>query len=477
MIEGATIRMPRGDDDRDRAPLINARDEAPSSRQQVKIGLLEHCGTGNLGDDATVAAVLQQIRTRWPDASVVGLSLDPSDSQHRHGIRTFPIRRSVFAFEKEWLWDRPILVSTGTFSGRLKRLLRGNRRLFDLVKALHTILIRKPTSLIQEVAFLLRSLAVTSELDILIICGGGQLLDWGGPWDFPYTILKWILLAKCTGGKCFFLNNGAGPFDHRLSGWFARLALSLGDHVSLRDRKSEVVVRSIGFHGRTQVVADCAWSLRVPDRFRHAIRSPRGGQMSVGIAPMAYCDPSRHWIKDVERYRELIDTLADFGSRLVARGHRLSLFSSDIWFDSRATADLQTAIKERSGEAGRRRVVRESVSSIDDLLGCLQRVDCYVTCRFHGIVLSHLLDVPTLAISPHPKVTTLMEEAGLSDYCIDISQCRGDSLMSKFDRMVENEEEIKVRIRRQVATCQQALRHQFDHLFPAVGSRKCTERG
>jgi len=33
--------------------------------------------------------------------------------------------------------------------------------------------------------------------DILIISGGGQLLDsWGGPWKYPYTILKWVLLAK-----------------------------------------------------------------------------------------------------------------------------------------------------------------------------------------------------------------------------------------------------------------------------------------
>jgi polysaccharide pyruvyl transferase WcaK-like protein len=200
--------------------------------------------------------------------------------------------------------------------------------------------------------------------------------------------------------------------------------------------------------------------------------------MVVGIGPMAYCDPSRHWVKNVQRYRELIDTLADFGSRLVARGYRLSLFSSDIWFDSRAIADLEAAIRERSGEGEGQRVVRESVSSIDDFLSCLQRVDCYVTCRFHGVVLSHLLDVPALAIAPHPKVTTLMEEAGLSDYCIDISQCRAECLMLKFDRIVGDAKEIKVRIRRQVSICQEALRHQFDHLFPETsGSERCCERG
>jgi polysaccharide pyruvyl transferase WcaK-like protein len=474
MIEAATTRIRQFGGDRDLAPLTKVPREVPSSRKQARIGLLEHCGTGNLGDDATVAAVLQQIRTRWPDASIVGLSLDPSDSQHRHGIRAFPIRQSVFAFEKDWSSNRSFPVPTTTLAGRLKQLLSGNRILFNIVKSLHATFVRKPASFVREVAFLGRSLVLAYHLDILIICGGGQLLDWGGPWAFPYTIFKWVFLARCTGAKCFFLNNGAGPLDHRLSRWFARRALSFGDYVSLRDRQSEAVVRGIGFRGNTQVVADCAWILRVPDCLRGAVGGPQRDQISVGIGPMAYCDPSRHWVKDVKRYRQLIDTLADFGSRLVARGHRLSLFSSDIWFDSRAIADLEAAVRERSGEAARQRVVREPVSSIDEFLRCLQRVDCYVTCRFHGVVLSHLLGVPVLAIAPHPKVTTLMEEAGLSDYCIDISQCRADALMHKFDRMVGNEKEIKVRTRRHVSSCQGALRRQFDHLFPATAdSERC----
>src|SRR4051794_30448643 len=67
-----------------------------------RIGLLAHCGTGNLGDEATVATVLQHIRSRWPEASVTGLSMDPEDSARRHGIPCFPMRQSVFPFEREW---------------------------------------------------------------------------------------------------------------------------------------------------------------------------------------------------------------------------------------------------------------------------------------------------------------------------------------------------------------------------------------
>src|SRR5262249_32621426 len=87
------------------------------------IALLEHCGTGNLGDDATGATALQQIKNRWPTAFVIGLSLDPVDSERRHGIPCFAIRQSVFPFMNEWSSaSRP--AKRVTYLGSLKASLK-----------------------------------------------------------------------------------------------------------------------------------------------------------------------------------------------------------------------------------------------------------------------------------------------------------------------------------------------------------------
>src|SRR5262249_58302553 len=51
-----------------------------------QIGLLNHIGGGNLGDDATIGAVLQNIRQRWPDVAITAFSQNPSDTSMRHGI-------------------------------------------------------------------------------------------------------------------------------------------------------------------------------------------------------------------------------------------------------------------------------------------------------------------------------------------------------------------------------------------------------
>ena len=430
-----------------------------------KIGLLEHCGTGNLGDDATITTVLEQIKSRWPSASVVGLSLDPLDSERRHGIPCFAIRQSVFPFEQEWSPASPA-ARRGRYSDRLKARFKKIGPLYRATKAIKNAVIVWPIQFVREIIFLWQSLFLACEFDLIVICGGGQLLDWGGPLAFPYTLFKWSLLAKCARAKCIFLNNGAGPLDATLSRWFIRRALAMADYVSLRDRASDELLRKIGFQGKIKVVADSAWGLSLPDGIAR-LRSKPKKELVIGIAPMAYGDSSRHWIDDNLGYRHLIDSLAEFSAELLRRGYRIRLFSSDIWFDSQALADLEATIHKNDPGLTADRVTREPVADIGELLAALSRVDCYVTCRFHGVVFASLLNVPTIALAPHPKVTTLMDDMGLSEYCVDIATCDATGLTARFDCLLANMDDVKACIQRHAAQSQSLLESQFDCLFRA----------
>ncbi len=444
--------------------------------EPIRVGLLEHCGTGNLGDDATVASVLQQINDRWPHASVIGLSLDPVDLEKRHGIPCFPIRQSLFACEREWTSDAdPRLEQRSTWKDKVRRTL--GKHAFGLLKSVYTVTIRKPAQLVSEVSFLLRSLAIARHLDVLIICGGGQLLDWGGPWRFPYTLFKWVALAKLGRAKCYFLNNGAGPLDSSVSRWLIRGALSLADYVSLRDTISREVVRKVGFKGKALVVADCAWALK-DATFDLATRHSLDGRgLIIGLAPMAYCDPTRHWSPDELCYRRTVAKIAKFGNHLVRRGHQLRLFSSDIWFDSKAISDVDAYMKKALPTDAQARITMERVTNVDDLLFQLSQVDCYVTCRFHGVIFAHLLGVPALAMAPHPKVRALMADFGLPQYCLDIADCDLKDMTIAFDDLVANMDEVKASVRHKVVAYQEALAAQFDSLFVSSwgGGRQSAE--
>ncbi len=60
-----------------------------------------------------------------------------------------------------------------------------------------------------------------------------------------------------------------------------------------------------------------------------------------------------------------------------------------------------------------------------------------------------------------------MEDMGLSKYCVDIATFNAADLTTKFDDLLANMDEVKARIRRQVAQRQFLLKSQLDLLFRA----------
>ena len=183
------------------------------------IGLLDHLGFGNLGDDATLDSVLQNLRNRWPHAKVIAFTMNPVDTYKRHHVPSYAIRLKW----KSAPHNQKAVSSDKGFKARVKRETAKYRKLFALLRAINRVTIETPKLLLQESSFLVESFFLVKDLDLLVISGGGQLLDsWGGPWAFPYTIFKWVILAKLAHVKCYFVNVGAGPLEHSLSKWFVR---------------------------------------------------------------------------------------------------------------------------------------------------------------------------------------------------------------------------------------------------------------
>jgi polysaccharide pyruvyl transferase WcaK-like protein len=425
----------------------------------TRIGLLHHVGGGNLGDDATLESVADGIRQRWSQAEIVAFSMNPDDTETRHGIKSHPIRRNC------WSIGYKSAAADGTFKAGVKALTRKHRHLFWLLKSAKAV-ICLPSETFRELSFLASSRHTMKSFDLLIISGGGQLTEKDGPWGFPYTIFKWVVLARSAGVRCVFLNVGAGPLTQPLSKFFVRRALLVADYVSLRDNKSQALVQKIGFTGESRVCPDSAYGLEVA-AVRGSARET-GSQSIVGFAPMDYCDPGPGGYqaeKDQIVYDAFIRKLASFASWLISRSHALVLFGTDFGVDPKAIQDLQSALLSYHGISSRQCGVDHSVKSVRDLLAAMSGMDYVVTCRFHGVVFAHLLKKPVLAIAPHPKVAELMADLELSNYCVDARDFDASALADKFASMVANAEEIKARMAMSLTRNRQQLRNQFDGLF------------
>ena len=222
-------------------------------------------------------------------------------------------------------------------------------------------------------------------------------------------------------------------------------------------------MQQIGFTGETQVGPDCVYGLNMfPPNMR---RIETWGDPIVGISPMAYCDPRRYYAKDLRVYDSFIRKLALFCTWLSHR-HRVTLFTTDIWFDAQTIEELALALKNETHAADSRILTHEPIMATEALFSQMSSMDYIVTCRFHGVVFAHLMNIPFIAISHHPKVATLMTDLELSEYCLDIETFDLKQLTTAFTRMVINKEDIKARMAEKVTLYKKALTSHFDQLFP-----------
>ena len=428
------------------------------TRMPPKIGLLDHVGGGNLGDDATQEAVIQNIRRRWPEVEIYGFSMNPADTESRHGIRSYPIRRNT------WSLGPCAEIVVPSLKGRVKLAALRYRRLFQVLRSVNALLVRMPKAICSELRFLATSLRTIGSFQTLIISGGGQLTEsWGGPWKFPYTIFKWVLIAKLNHVEPIVLNVGAGPLTMPLSKYFVRTALSLADYVSFRDAKSARLAEEIGFHGEKAVFPDLVYSLTppLPAANRPEVVSRRS---IVGFAPMPWGKSDLYPDENPMVYRSLLTAMVGLGSWLIANQYQVDLFSTDLGVDPPAIADLERTMRDASQDNAEHVRIAE-MKGTADLLGAMSTMEYVVTCRFHGVVFAHILNIPVIALSHHTKVSTLMADIGLQDYCLDLRTVDANKLIDTFSSLVANTPEIKKRMEETRSVYQARLASQFDKLF------------
>jgi polysaccharide pyruvyl transferase WcaK-like protein len=415
------------------------------------IGLLDHMGYGNLGDAAVQESVIANIKKRLPGARLVGFSLIPDDTIARHGIPCHPILR----------WHPRLQESGEPVHGHalaetsLKSKLKNTRLVYVWAKP--------ALEFVREMKFWMRSYRALRGLDLLIISGGGQLSEsWRGPWSHPFTIFKFCVLAKLARKRLYFLDVGAGPLKHPLSRFFAKCAVQLADYRSFRDEESQTLVRGLGVTCETHVYPDPAYALEVGD----LLVARRTNELPiVGLNPIGFCDPRVWYHKDAATYQAYLEKLAQFSIWLLDHGYDLRVFTNEISVDLQAIEDLRARLLPRLPPDMLSRVFPSPSKGVDDVLQQMSGFDFVVTSKFHGIIFSHLLRRPVLALSYHDKMDVAMREVGQDRFCADIERFDVDWLISAFRGLVDGSAGIQHATAAAVKARAARLSEQFDSLF------------
>ena len=401
------------------------------------VGVLGHVGTRNLGDEAIIEALIARIRLEWPGARIVAFSMDPADSARRHAVEAYPVRQEGGRLD---VASRAAEVAdTLRASKAIKPEVRPQpvARLLERIDAIvpkgrvRTALgtgLRRVAYLMTELGFLARSFWRVRNLDAMIIAGSNQFLDnFGGPWGYPYTLLKWVILCRLAGCRAFCLSVGAGPLEDPLSHRLARLALRLSNYASFRDHGSHALIARIAAAPIGSTAPDLAHGLAWPAT-EAVVSSER---VTVAINPMPLYD-ARFWpVADAERYRAFVRLLASFTQQVLRDGHR-ALFFTSHFADARVALDVTDVLRQEAPDLADRLPPIHFPTTVTELMKVVSSANVVVATRFHGILLSFLARRPVVGICYHGKARELMRKYGQERYAVDIDQLDEGDLIARL---------------------------------------------
>jgi polysaccharide pyruvyl transferase WcaK-like protein len=370
-----------------RGPRARAAGDRP------RVGLFGHLGSGNIGNDASLEAMLKYFSSEQPGAILDAMTLAPEAVKDRYGVPAVPLR-----------WLPP---DEGQGSGRAVA-----RK--SLVKVVDTV----------------RIASWVRRHDVVMIPGMGVLETAlpQRPWQGPYNMLVLCAAGRIFGTKVALVCVGANLPRERLTRWLFGAAGRLAFYRSYRDTLTRDAMRRMGVNtSGDNVYPDIAFGLPAPS-------AGPGDERTVGIGLMDYRgtdgdDPAQ----GDEIRAAYVEKMKSFTRWLVDDGRRVRLFIGDTNnADEHVVTEILADIRAHRPDLDPDWVVAEPVTTFADLMRAMDPVSTVVATRYHNVICALMLAKPTISIGYGEKNAVLMAGTGLADYCQSIGSLDVDRLIEQF---------------------------------------------
>lgn len=421
---------------------------ASSRRHAPRIGVIYPSGWGNLGDEAILQATFDALRRRWPQADLRAFTLYPARTASNHGVEADYLTGVSLPNFLSLRENVPLLVrATQRLSARTHGL-KGLGTVTGIISHL-------TSAVVFEAAALRNAWRWLQTADLILAAGGGQLdAVWGGAWGQPYALARWAWLARRAGVPFAFLSVGYGGTASGLSRRLIKYAVKRAAYCSVRDEGSRALTLKLGIDRTYAVVPDLAFSLCG----KPPLPARRPGY-DVAISPMVYMRPDSWPNGSRAQYDRYLELWSDLVTRIVKRGNRVHLFVSDPT-DTEAVRE----VCDRLDFETRASCTIARADSPDALLEFYRGVDFVVSSRLHGVLLAIVAGRPVLALSHERKVQAVMNDAGVSPFCIDLKTADISQVTERLDHLTTQLGVCTNRLAAYAAAARSAVRSQEDLL-------------
>ncbi|MFE1254151.1 polysaccharide pyruvyl transferase family protein [Streptomyces fungicidicus] len=388
----------------------------------VRVGVFGLLGSGNIGNDGSLEAVLGHLRAEHPDAVVDALCGGPEVVTARYGIPATRLN-----------WYRGE-YRTASRAGAVAA--KGLGKFVDVV----------------------RTAAWTRRHDVVIVPGTGVLESTLPlrPWGFPYSLFLLCATGRLFGTRVALVGVGAAAIGNRPTRTLTRWSTRLASYRSYRDTLSRDAMRAMGVDtARDEVYADLVFALPAP---RASEPSGPPGTVCVGVMDFHGSNDERDRAEEI--HRRYLDGTTRFVRALAGDGRPVRLLTGDE-LDVPVAGAIRDAVDSPLVTVAR-------TASLADLMKEMAAADTVVATRYHNLVCALKVGTPTLAVSYSAKSDTLMAEMGLGEYCHPAREADADRILQQFRELERRSAEVRATLSERNLVVARRVRHQFAALSAAL---------
>ncbi|MFI5620319.1 polysaccharide pyruvyl transferase family protein [Streptomyces sp. NPDC051567] len=401
----------------------------------VRVGVFGLLGSGNLGNDGSLEAVLGYLRAAHPEAVVDALCGGPEVVTARYRIP---------ATRLHWYRGEYRTASrAGTVAAK------GLGKLVDAV----------------------RTAAWVRRHDVVIVPGMGVLEATLPlrPWGFPYALFLLCASGRLFGTRVALVSVGAAAIGNRPTRALVRWSARLAAYRSYRDAPSRDAMRAMGVDtSRDEVYPDLAFSLptlpTLPAGGPGSPSVPPGPPGPVCVGVMAFHGGDDDRARAGEIHRRYLDGTIRFVRALAEEGRPVRLLTGDE-VDGPVVAAILDAVDSPL-------VTAAETASLADLMKEMAAADTVVAVRYHNLICALKVGTPTLALSYAAKSDALMAQMGLAAYCHPAREVDADRLLEQFRSLERRSAELRRTLTERNLTAARRVGDQFtaltSALFPAA---------
>jgi polysaccharide pyruvyl transferase WcaK-like protein len=358
----------------------------------LRVGLYGLFGTGNIGNEASLAAVLAHLRSVHPEAEVVCFGADAREVEREHGI---PARQLM------------------TF-----RATPGDRRL--------TTQGRKVLGRLWDIP---RTWWLVGRVDVLVVPGTGVLESrlTASPWGLPYWMAVAFTAARLRRRRAALVGVGAEPPPALVTRLLMRQVVRSATYVSYRDGASRRAAQAAGAFGSPGGVApDVVFSLPGPQSV-----GVRPGHVVIGV--MTYSGGAGNGTRGADAVQVYLARMTDLVTRLLDDGRSVTLVVGD-------RADLTLAQELARRARGARPAARDAVLTsgarcLPELMAEFATAEVVVASRFHNVIGALKCRCPVVSLGYAGKNADLLEKFGLGGFEQSIDQFDVDRVLADVARL------------------------------------------